>query len=158
MFGETRETETVLGPVIQAGMEALKVITHINFTPMLDHLLSFTFMLYYSVAPSQDHHTFFGSHEFCLPVLVVCHKKVSQQSKTLAKGRREFENANLRRKTCIGWPNRLPSSCITSYRKPFECTVAGKLKIKQAILRATCGGLHLLAFGYPKTCAYLGEI
>lgn len=25
MFGETRETETVLGPVIQAGMEALKV-------------------------------------------------------------------------------------------------------------------------------------
>ena len=25
MFGETRETETVLGPVIQAGKEALKV-------------------------------------------------------------------------------------------------------------------------------------
>lgn len=25
MFGETRETETVLGPVIQAGTEALKV-------------------------------------------------------------------------------------------------------------------------------------
>lgn len=28
MFGETRETETVLGPVIQAGMEALKVNNH----------------------------------------------------------------------------------------------------------------------------------
>jgi len=40
MFGETRETETVLGPVIQAGMEALKVTTHINFTSTLDHLLS----------------------------------------------------------------------------------------------------------------------
>ena len=25
MFGETRETETVLGPVIQAGKEAFKV-------------------------------------------------------------------------------------------------------------------------------------
>lgn len=32
MFGETRETETVLGPVIQAGMEALKV-TFITFFP-----------------------------------------------------------------------------------------------------------------------------
>ena len=27
MFGETRETETVLGPVIQAGKEAFKVST-----------------------------------------------------------------------------------------------------------------------------------
>ena len=30
MFGETRETETVLGPVIQAGMEALKVFNEDN--------------------------------------------------------------------------------------------------------------------------------
>lgn len=30
MFGETRETETVLGPVIQAGMEALKVFSEDN--------------------------------------------------------------------------------------------------------------------------------
>ena len=30
MFGETKETETVLGPVIQAGMEALKVFSEDN--------------------------------------------------------------------------------------------------------------------------------
>ena len=39
MFGETRETETVLGPVIQAGKEAFKVsiviFVRIDFTKFL---------------------------------------------------------------------------------------------------------------------------
>ena len=38
MFGETRETETVLGPVIQAGMESLKVFSEDN------HHLKFLFL------------------------------------------------------------------------------------------------------------------
>lgn len=29
MFADTRETETILAPVIQAGIEALKVINHL---------------------------------------------------------------------------------------------------------------------------------
>lgn len=33
MFAETRETETVFGPVIQAGLEALKVTTSFKVIP-----------------------------------------------------------------------------------------------------------------------------
>lgn len=31
MFADTRETETVFGPVIQAGLEALKVCVFVGF-------------------------------------------------------------------------------------------------------------------------------
>ena len=39
MFGETKETETILGPVIQAGKEAFKVSIHTLLTIVKIYLL-----------------------------------------------------------------------------------------------------------------------
>lgn len=45
LFSETRETDVILGPVVQAGMEALKVMfTLINqsMVPVLLHIIDFS--------------------------------------------------------------------------------------------------------------------